>query len=175
MFPNAYLAKMFACVAQYPLPSLYRSSWSTKMSRVMMWCGRVGKTVPTGIDLPFGSPLTGHAEQKFICVGCGHAHACRNLFFEEDGPTEVDKHWFALDLLPDVAAEVGVLVSMFAMIEFYIPWYFQSLTGIDSGDAMMVMGYFKSFGDKIELLQLIIGNRTAETKQTKELTASCRN
>jgi hypothetical protein len=135
----------------------------------MMWCGRTKKAVATGIDIPYGSPLTGYAQHKFTCEACGHVHAARNLFYERDPPLSVDRHWVALDLVPDIAAEIGILVSMFALIEFYMPWLFEGLTRSRSTDSAVVMGYFKSFGDKIELLEWIIKTRLEETDTSKAI------
>lgn len=108
----------------------------------MLCPGTLDKVVPTGLDIPHGSSLRGHAKHKFTCAHCGQVHGARNLFFEEDGPSPLDRHWFALESIPEVAAHVAALLSMFAMIEFFLPWNFNGLTGASREHSGAVMGYF---------------------------------
>src|SRR5262249_23314825 len=63
------------------------------MPKVMIICQETGKDVPTGIELPEGSDLTGHAARVFQCAACGKQHAVRRPFFENTRPTAFDKYW----------------------------------------------------------------------------------
>lgn len=132
------------------------------MSKVMMWCGNKGTTIHTGIVLPYGEPLTGLEEERFVCSACGFEHAVRSPFYEEDGVKDENKRWHALDLLPEVATEVGIMVSVFWSIEHTLPRIFHNLTGATWDDSEVIVNYFKSFSDKGELIKLIALRRPAD-------------
>jgi hypothetical protein len=123
------------------------------MPRVMMTCTRSGKPIFTGLDLPLGSPLRGYAKIKVPCMHCGKSHGIRRPFFEGQGPTDFKKYFVALDCEPDFAAEVGVLISCFALIEDYVPRLVAKLIGISYEDAFVITGSFVSFAHKVDLLE----------------------
>jgi hypothetical protein len=91
------------------------------MPKVMIICPQTGRAVPTGIELPDGSDLTGHAATVFQCPACRKQHGVRRPFFENVEPTAFHKYWVALDQRPLIAAEIGILISCGAMVEWYLP------------------------------------------------------
>lgn len=58
---------------------------------------------------------------------------------------ETEKYAVALDYFPEFAAQVGVLISCFAMIESYVHLLIGKLTGIDETDAFVFSGSFFEF------------------------------
>jgi predicted RNA-binding Zn-ribbon protein involved in translation (DUF1610 family) len=126
--------------------------------RVMIVCQETGRDVSTGIELAEGSHLTGHAARVFQCPACGKQHAVRRPFFENIGPTAFDKYWVALDRRPLIAAEIGVLISCAATVEWYLPQLIMKF-GVGYPDALIVAGYFQSFSVRIDLLQAIAKTR----------------
>lgn len=135
-----------------------------------MRCHRTNKPVFTGLERPASSRIRDYANHRFTCIACGRVHAVRSPYLEENGPTLGDQYWVALDNVPEIAAEVGIIVSIFWAIEFSMPRILQKLTGMRPDDATMVMGYFKSFSDKVELLKLLIKNRSQKDALCVQIT-----
>jgi hypothetical protein len=133
------------------------------MSRVMMWCANKNRPTFTGLELPHGSSLKGYVHRKFACERCNHEHLVRNPWFEEDGPSPVDAYFVALDGAPEIAAEIGIMMSMLAIVESGFPHALHRLTSLSVGDATVIMNFFRSFSDKTELLKLIVANRDPST------------
>jgi hypothetical protein len=124
----------------------------------MIICPETGRDVPAGIELPEGSDLTGHATTIFQCPACGKQHGVRRPFFENIEPTAFHKYWVALDRRPLIAAEIGVLISCAAMVEWYLPQLMMKF-GIGYPDALIIVGHFQSFSVRIDLLQAIAKTR----------------
>ncbi len=61
----------------------------------------------------------------------------------------------ALDGEPAYAAKVGVIISMFALIEDYAPRLLQLLTGMSMQDSHSTMAVFRAFSNSIDLLKAI--------------------
>jgi hypothetical protein len=144
------------------------------MVRVMITCPRTGQPIYTGLELPVGSPLTGYAKRKVQCVHCSNDHGIRRPFFEGHGPDEFHKYFVALDCEPDFAAEVGVLISCFAMVESYAPQLLSRLLKIDDEEAFAIMSSFDTFSGRIELLKTLVNLQNSKGKQTDEKRAVSR-
>jgi len=61
----------------------------------------------------------------------------------------------ALEGEADYAAKIGVIISMFALIEDYAPFLLQLFTGISKEDSRSVMGVFRAFSNRIDLLKAV--------------------
>jgi hypothetical protein len=65
----------------------------------------------------------------------------------------------ALDWEPAYAAVVGSIVSSFALIEDYAPQILALLTGCSGQDARSIMGTFRAFSNRLDLLKSIYKTR----------------
>lgn len=61
----------------------------------------------------------------------------------------------ALDDEPAYAAMVGSIVSMFALIEDYAPQFLSRLTGLSYQDAHSIMGTFRAFSNRLDLIKAV--------------------
>lgn len=66
---------------------------------------------------------------------------------------EAEGYKVALDDFPEFAAQVGVLISCFAMIESYVHVLISRLTGTSESDAFVFSGSFMNFRARVDLLQ----------------------
>jgi hypothetical protein len=131
------------------------------VAKVMIWCAGKGKVVPTGLDLPPGTPFSGYYAHKFMCPECGRVHPLRMPFYEGTTPGRHETYWISTELMPEISAEVGVLLSLMAQIEHALPRLFEKLTGATWEDSITILGCFKGFSDKLELMKTIIARRPA--------------
>lgn len=69
----------------------------------------------------------------------------------------------ALDDETNYAAMVGVIISMFAMIEDYAPQILQLLTGMSKTDSRSIMGVFRAFSNRIDLLKAVYKPKGADS------------
>ena len=60
-----------------------------------------------------------------------------------------------LETQPSYAAKIGVVISMFALIEDHSPLILCRLTGINQMDARAIMGTFRAFSNRIDLLKAV--------------------
>jgi hypothetical protein len=144
------------------------------MPRLMIMCPRTGTPISTGIDLPLGSTLTGYAKTKVQCDQCGSDHGIRRPFLEGHGPSDFDKYVVALDCEPNFSAEVGVLISCFAIIESYVPQLLERLINIESAEAFLIMSSFGEFSERTELLKSFVKLHEDQKKSTHEIEAIAR-
>lgn len=80
--------------------------------------------------------------------------------------SELEKYDVALDHAPDFSAQVGVLLSCFAIVEHYVPQLLSRLTGLGDNDSFRLVGTFTSFSNRVELIRLILENRAeSETRR----------
>ena len=70
-------------------------------------------------------------------------------------------------LEPNFSAEVGVLISCFALIEGYAPELLQRLLNIESAEAFVIMSSFDTFSDKTELLKALVQMPKTEDKSRR--------
>ncbi len=77
---------------------------------------------------------------------------------------ETEKYSVALDEFPEFAAQVGVLISCYALIESYMHKLISRTTGIDESDAYLVSGSFISFSARIELLETLLKKRDQQSR-----------
>lgn len=78
---------------------------------------------------------------------------------------EAEKYGVALDDFPEFAAQVGILISCFALIESYMHKLISRTTGMDESDAYLVSGSFIGFGSRIDLLETMLKKREPANKQ----------
>jgi hypothetical protein len=78
---------------------------------------------------------------------------------------EAEKYGVALDEFPEFAAQVGVLISCFALIESYMHQLISRTTGMDPSDAFLVSGSFISFSSRIDLLETLLKKREPANQQ----------
>jgi hypothetical protein len=138
------------------------------MPRVMMTCTRSGKSVFTGLDLPLDASLGAQAAKTVQCPSCGRTHPLRKLYFEGTGPKEKHLYNVALESAPAFSAEIGVLISCFALVEGYMPHLMSRLTGIDKDDAFTILGRFQ-MGERIQLLGALASSRDGDNAARKAL------
>ena len=77
---------------------------------------------------------------------------------------EAEKYGVALDDFPEFAAQVGILISCFALIESYMHQLIGRTTGMDESDAYLVSGSFISFSSRIDLLETLLRKRDPSHK-----------
>lgn len=65
----------------------------------------------------------------------------------------------ALDSGADYAAQVGLIISLFAIVESYVPYALERMTGMSRADARSIAGVFRAFSNKIDLLHQLSRNR----------------
>ena len=65
-------------------------------------------------------------------------------------------HRVALDEYPEFAAEVGILMSCFALIESYMHQLISRTTGIGESDTFLIAGSHLTFGPRIDLLETLL-------------------
>lgn len=64
-------------------------------------------------------------------------------------------------LEPRFAAQVGVIISLFALVEGYVPMLLQKLTGLDARDAQSLASVPRSFTTRLELIEAVCKPRGA--------------
>ena len=69
----------------------------------------------------------------------------------------------ALTSAPDFAAKIGVMIATFANVESYLPFVFAKLTGVKVDDAHAIVGVFRAFSNKIDLLAEVIKRRDKDS------------
>jgi len=72
---------------------------------------------------------------------------------------EAETYNVALDAEPTYAAMVGSIISMFALIEGYAPQILSCLTGLSSQDARAIMGAFRAFSNRLDLIKAVYKTR----------------
>ena len=78
---------------------------------------------------------------------------------------ETEKYLVALDDFPEFAAQVGVLISCYALIESYMHQLISRTTGMDESDAYLVSGSFTGFSARIDLLDTLLRKRDPKAKE----------
>ena len=78
---------------------------------------------------------------------------------------EFQKFGVALDNFPEFSAQLGVLISCFALIEDYMHRVISYSTNMDEQEAFFVSGSFSGFGARITLLETLIKNKDAMLKE----------
>jgi hypothetical protein len=127
------------------------------MPRVMMTCPWDGKEIYTGVELPFDAAITRYARHNVICPHCGRTSPVRLPYF--DGTLrELNKYHVALDSARDFAAEIGIFISCFALVEGYLDDLMAKLTGIDERDAWTILGRHQ-VGERLQLLAALASLR----------------
>ena len=74
--------------------------------------------------------------------------------------SELEKYNVALEHAPEFAAKVGVIVSLFALVESYVPLLFSKLTKADGRDSFAITGSYASFSYRIDLLDSLLEHRS---------------
>lgn len=77
---------------------------------------------------------------------------------------EAEKYTVALDHFPEFAAQVGILISCFAIIESYVHLLISKLTGVDKADAFIFSGSFMNFRARVDLLEALTKKRDAKAE-----------
>lgn len=83
---------------------------------------------------------------------------------EPTAKSEVKAYRVALEDIPDFAAQVGVLLSLFAILEGYVPQLIARLTGMSDKDSFVSANSFMSFSHRIDLLESYVGHRPDNTE-----------
>jgi hypothetical protein len=76
-------------------------------------------------------------------------------------PAELEAQTFtvALEIFPEFAAQIGILISCFVFLESYVHVLLSRLTGTDQADAFIFVGTFNTFRQRIDLLDLLAKRR----------------
>jgi hypothetical protein len=82
-------------------------------------------------------------------------------------PPDLEKYSVALDHFPDFAAQVGILVSCFAILESYAQKLIARIAAIDENDAFVIAGSFQSFSARIDLFELLMNRRDISLPDVK--------
>lgn len=72
---------------------------------------------------------------------------------------EAQGYGVALDEFPEFAAQVGILISCFALIESYVHLLVSKLTGTSESDAFVFSGSFMTFRARVDLLESLAKRR----------------
>ncbi|HXT13800.1 MAG TPA: hypothetical protein VN873_19780 [Candidatus Angelobacter sp.] len=80
---------------------------------------------------------------------------------------EAANYRVALDEFPEFAAQVGILISCFAVIESYAHLLISKLTGAPAEDAFVFSGSFMNFRARIELLESLAKRRNPSDDAAK--------
>ncbi len=121
----------------------------------------------TQLDIPRKKGLKGLGNKIVTCPHCGQPHHLKRLYFAGDDPGPQGN--YALDVAQSFAAEIGVLISISALIEGHLPRMLSKLTGISVEDANMTMGTFFNISHRLDLLQLIAETRPKESEVRKDI------
>jgi hypothetical protein len=73
----------------------------------------------------------------------------------------------ALDEFPEFAAQVGILISCFALIESYVHKLISKLTGASEVDAFVFSGSFMNFRARVDLLESLAKRRIQVDESAK--------
>jgi hypothetical protein len=136
------------------------------MPMVMMRCTyNWTREINTGIDRSRKQGLGGLADISFECPLCGKSHYLRRLYFEGDTPPPGVTDVYALDHAYGFAGEVGVLISVMALMEDYLAQLLVKLTNLTLADAKTTMGTFYNFSHRVDLLQHLAQSTNADLKK----------
>ena len=126
------------------------------MAKVMMRCPyNWHQEIDTGIDIPREQGLKGFGNKVIECKVCKNHHFLRRLYFEGDAVTAAETDVYALDVAYGFAGEIGVLISVMALIEDYLAMLLAKLTGVSGHDARVTMGTFYNFSHRVDLLEFL--------------------
>ncbi len=140
------------------------------MSRVMMRCPyNWTQEIFTGIDIPRKGALAGFGNKVVECPICKNHHYLRRLYFEGDPVTPAETDVYALDVAYGFAGEVGVLISVMALIEDYLAMLLAKLTGADGNDARITMGTFYNFSHRVDLLEHLAQQESKDSELRKDI------
>jgi hypothetical protein len=78
---------------------------------------------------------------------------------------ETEKYSVALDDFPEFAAQVGILISCFALIESYMHQLVSKTTQMSESDAYLVSGSFISISARIDLLETLLKKRHQQQRE----------
>jgi hypothetical protein len=136
------------------------------MPMVMMRCAsNWGQEIDTGIERTRKQGLKGLGHLVIDCPFCDFHHHLRRLYFQGDPPTEGTTDVYALDCAYGFAAEVGVIISVMALIESYLPELLVRLTGMPKAAAAITMGTFYNFSHRVDLLALIAASADTDVRR----------
>jgi hypothetical protein len=71
-------------------------------------------------------------------------------------------HPLMLDHEREVASEIGILLSAFAIVELSPPAILAKLTGIDQTHAEIILGHFRSFSARLDVVEAIAKSQHAD-------------
>lgn len=135
---------------------------------VMMRCTyNLAREIDTGIERPRKRGLHGLADLSIECPYCLKSHYLRRLYFQGDEPPAGTFDVYALDYAYGFAGEIGVLISVMALIEDYLAELLVKLTGMSAESARTTMGTFFNFSHRVDLLELLA--ETAEPDLKKDV------
>lgn len=72
---------------------------------------------------------------------------------------ETEKYNVALEHGKEYAEAVGVIISLFALVEGYPPLVLEKLGVLSKADARSILGVFRAFSNRIDLLKEVGDNR----------------
>lgn len=72
-------------------------------------------------------------------------------------------HRLALDNEPEFASEIGLMTSAFALLERFPPILLSRLTGMSESDSGIILGHFRSFAGKLEVIKTVCRSRGNQT------------
>jgi ethanolamine utilization microcompartment shell protein EutS len=79
------------------------------------------------------------------------------------------EHRLALDNEPELAQQVGLILSAFAILELSPAHMMSKLTGISHADADIALGHFRNFGNRLDLIRSLASVRDAMDQGVKEI------
>jgi hypothetical protein len=81
--------------------------------------------------------------------------------------SRAESYEVALDYFPEFAAQVGVLISCFAILESYVHLLISKLTETSETDAFIFSGSFMNFRARVELLESLAKRRSEQDESVK--------
>jgi hypothetical protein len=71
-------------------------------------------------------------------------------------------HRLMLDTEPEIAQQIGIILSGFAIIELCPPTILARLTGMSRDDAEVVLGHHRSFMTRLDVIDALANSRSAD-------------
>lgn len=109
----------------------------------------------TGVERTLKEGLRGLGHRAVGCRICGHPHYLKRIYFEGTPAPDNVTDIYALDCATSFSSEIGVLISVMAMIEGYLPELLVKLSNMKIQAAQITMGTFFNFSHKIDLIEFL--------------------
>jgi len=84
---------------------------------------------------------------------------------ESEISSDTTKYNVALEWGKDYAEAVGIIISLFAMVEGYPPLILEKVGILSKQDALSTLGVFRAFSNRLDLLKEVTKNRPEQSRE----------